>query len=275
MNSIFCTLAAGFVLVTATRADLVITLMGAAPDGAGVKVGRPAGETLSATSARLKSNKAIVNGVQESDRDFGQTFTTGAEGFFLDRITAKLGPLPIAAGVFGAEVSVQLFEVSGTGTVNNNGTTSGKVADWSADPRVDDFIEGETYTSLTVARQGRLPAFMLPGQLMVLNFVRGDRVKLKPNTQYGFLFMFDSAAVDRSLSFETVYWGDYAKGHAIRREASGDVVQRSAVEPTTKAGTKSDVYSDMVFWVEGSDVPAATEVVTAGAADSPLPLPRR
>ncbi len=275
MKIFLTSLAAVFTLVASAGADVVITLTGTEPAGAAVKVGKPTGKQTSATSARFKSNKSVVNGVTESDRDFGQTFMTGAEGFFLDRITTKLGPLPIGEGVFGAEVSVQLFEVSGTARVNDNGTKTGKVAEWCEDPRVDDFMEGEVYTSLGVARLGRLPAFLMPGQLVVLNFVKGDRVRLKPNTQYGFLFMFNSAAPDRALSFETAYWADYAQGHAIRREASGDVVRRSAVEPTTRAGTKSDVFSDMVFWVEGSDAGSATAVVTSGGGDVPLPLPKQ
>ena len=278
MNVTFASLTVAGALVLSTSAEVVVTLRGSEPEGAAVKVANVGAGMASSTSARFKSTKAVVNGVMETNRDFGQTFTTGAEAFVLDRITVKLGEQAIAASVFGAEVSVQIFEISGHATVNDNGTTTGKLVPWSDDPRVDDFIEGETYAPLTLARTGRLPAFLVPGQFMVLNFLKADRVKLKPNTQYGYLFMFDSAAPDRSLSFATVYWSDYSGGHAIRREISAlaDMAKRAAAQPTTKAGNKSDVFSDGIFWVEGSEAAATASVVTsASPTDAWLPLPRR
>ncbi len=267
-------------LVGSASADLVVTLRGTEPDGAAVKLAQPAKEPLSATSARFKASKTVRDRAGESDRDLGQTFLTGDEGFFLDRITFLLGAQPIAPSVFGAKVSVQLFEISGTATVNDNGTKTGNLASWSDDPRVDDFIVGERYTTLATATKARMPAFLMPGQFVVLNFREGDRISLKPNTRYGFLFMFDEAAPDRSLAFATSYWGEHADGHAIRREGAvlADVKKRTATQPTTKAGTKSDVFSDLVFWVEGSDTaPADQAIATANTAadEGPLPLPKR
>jgi hypothetical protein len=281
MKITLASLAAIAAFACPASADVVITLAGSAPEGSAVKIAQPGKGMTSSTSARFKSNKTVINGVAESDRDFGQTFTTGDAGYFLDRITVQLGNQPITAGVFGAKVSVQLFEVSGKATVNDNGTKTDRVAEWSEDPRVDDFIEGETYTPLGIAREGRLPAFLIPGQLLVLNFRAADRLKLKPNTQYGFLFMFDEAGPDRSLSFSTAYWSEYEGGHAIRRDGAtaADTAQRTTKPPTTKAGTKSDVYSDVSFWVEGSDLASAADVgpVTASAnpPDGVLPLPKR
>ncbi len=285
MKLILTSVLSGLLLASSASADLIVTLAGSEPEGSGVKISKPVKGQSSSTSVRFKTNKAEG----ETDRDFGQTFTTGEEGFYLDRITLKLGTQPIAPSVFGAHVSVQLFEVSGNAVVNDNGTKTGKVADWCDDPRVDDFMDGETYTSVAISRSGRMPAFLKPSQLVVLNFRAADRAKLKPKTQYGFLFMFDESAPDRALAFATNYWSDYAGGHAIRRDGDipADMEQRGAIHPTTKAGTKSDVYSDAIFWVEGSD--AAPESPTAqvdsddqaaaaastAQASGPLPLPKQ
>ena len=276
MKITFPSLAAAIALTGSASADLVVTPTGSEPTGPAIKIVQASKDAQSATTARFKTNKAAA----ESNRDFGQTFTTGADGFFLDRITLKLATQPVAPSVFGANVSVQLFEVSGRATINNNGTETGKVAPWSDDPRVDDFLEGETYTSLGVARGGMLPAFMVPGQHLVLNFRKADRQKLKPNTQYGFLFMFDEGGADRGLSFVTSYWSAYEGGHAIRREGEvpPDMTKRALGLPTTKAGTKSDVHSDIVFWVEGSDIASASGAVATvepAMSDPALPLPSR
>ena len=275
----------GLIFAASSSADLVVTLTGSEPAGGAVKISKPVKEQSSSTSARFRANKEEG----ETDRDFGQTFTTGDEGFYLDSITLKLGTQPIAPSVFGARVSVQLFEVSGNAVVNDNGTKTGKVADWCDNPRVDDFIEGETYTSIGLARSGQMPAFLKPSQLVVLNFRDAERLKLKPKTQYGFLFMFDESAQDRAVAFATNYWSDYAGGHAIRRDGDipADTEEHAAKQPTTKAGTKSDVYSDAIFWVEGSDAapesptaqvnsddqPAATG--STAQTSGPLPLPKQ
>ena len=288
MKLSFPSLVAAVALAVPASADVVVTLTGSEPEGGWVKISNPAKGVDSSTSARFKSNKAVVSGVAETDRDFGQTFRTGDEGFVLERITVKLGDQAIAPSVFGADVSIQLFEVFGEPIINDNGTTEGKVSTWSDDPRVDDFIESESYKPLAMARTGRLPAYLMPGQLMVFNFRKASRVRLRPNTQYAYVFMFDSAATDRALSFATVYWSDYDGGHAIRRDSSIPKAfnQRSISQPTTKAGTKSDVFSDAVFWVEGSDIdaeanavlrPDSNAVVTIDSKDpdSALPLPMK
>lgn len=285
MKLILTSVLSGLLLVCTASADLVVTLTGSEPEGGAVKISKPVKGQSSSTSVRFKTNKAEG----ETDRDFGQTFTTGNEGYYLDRITLKLGTQPIAPSVFGAHVSVQLFEVSGTAVLNDNGTKTGKVADWCDDPRVDDFMDGETYASVGIARSGRMPAYLRAGQFVVLNFRAAERVKLKPKTQYGFLFMFDESAPDRAVAFATNYWSDYAGGHAIRRdgEIAADMEQRGAKQPTTKAGTKSDVYSDAIFWVEGSDTPSESPTAGVDSADQSaatasttqaagrLPLPKK
>ena len=59
------------------------------------------------------------------DRDLGQTFQTGPEGFRIGAITVRVQPVDVAgADPAGARVSVQLLRVSGPPRVNPNGTTA-------------------------------------------------------------------------------------------------------------------------------------------------------
>ena len=59
------------------------------------------------------------------DRDLGQTFTTGDEGFTLRAITVRLQPVDVAgADPSGAAVSLQLLRVEGEARVADNGTTA-------------------------------------------------------------------------------------------------------------------------------------------------------
>ncbi|GAB5559339.1 MAG: hypothetical protein SynsKO_09860 [Synoicihabitans sp.] len=59
------------------------------------------------------------------DRDLGQTFRVGDEGFVLGAITVRLQPVDVAkADPAGAKVSIQLMRVTGTPRINPNGTTA-------------------------------------------------------------------------------------------------------------------------------------------------------
>ncbi|MDB4473450.1 hypothetical protein N9023_00460 [Opitutaceae bacterium] len=59
------------------------------------------------------------------DRDLGQTFTVGGDGFHFSAVTVRLQPVDVAkADPAGAKVSIQLMRVTGTPRVNHNGTTA-------------------------------------------------------------------------------------------------------------------------------------------------------
>lgn len=59
------------------------------------------------------------------DRDLGQTFRVGEDGFYLTAITVRLQPVNVAkADPTGAKVSVQLLKVTGEASVNDNGTNA-------------------------------------------------------------------------------------------------------------------------------------------------------
>jgi hypothetical protein len=233
---------------------IVATLAAEAPSGADVRIAAPAKGKTQSTSLRTKTKRELRDGQAERDRDLGQTFTTGDASETLERITVLLGPDEIKEGVLGSAVSVQLFEVGGTPKINDNGTTTGKVAPGTDDPRADDFIEGETFKSLGVASGARLPALMKPGQFLTLSFVGKRRLLLKPGTQYGFLIVLDEPAEGRALPLATEYWGNYSGGHGIRREGvpafPTDMKARSEITPGTKGFPDVDTWRDLVFYIE-------------------------
>lgn len=153
------------------------------------------------------------------DRDLGQTFTVpDGEPFRLDAITVRVGPS--GYGTFdhrmagGARVSLQIMTVSGTPRINDNGTRSGTVSKaYPNEPRADDYITGESYEHLIVARGGVLPKELtlggpVPGDpdrtynttepttrslgtLLRFDLVGDAEITLQPDHRYAFLMMFD------------------------------------------------------------------------------------
>ena len=163
------------------------------------------------------------------DRDLGQVFKTGKEGFRLGAVTVRLQPVDVAeADAAGAEVSVQIMKVTGNSVINHNGTT-GELApngtskfrkaavtnaqwftyatDWPHDPDdrntphrwpvmqyTDDFIEGETFEHIGLASGGIIPAGLDTNDYMRWEFTGESQVLLQPETTYAILFMFDEPA---------------------------------------------------------------------------------
>jgi hypothetical protein len=229
-----------------------------------------------------------------------------------------------------AKVSVQLMKVTGTPVIHHNGTTAteapngtsvwegggpwhGKsftnarwstfATDWAHDPDdanhpyrwpimhySDDFIEGETYHHIGVARGGVIPASLALNDYLRWEFSGDARFQLEPNTRYAFLFMFDEPAapgVRRNipLSNKNVIPGGalkdvYPDGHAIRREGSSmnreevfvydlndkaqveasrksatfpsDPEARMAIQPGTLGYPDVDTYRDLYFIIEAA-----------------------
>ena len=192
------------------------------------------------------------------DRDLGQTFTTGAEGFRLGAVTVRLQPVDVRGGgdPAGAPVSLQLLRVHGTPRVNDNGTPAASEGEpptrpawetyawqyphdpndrnapdrWPLMHASDDFLEGETYEHLMLASGG-----VVPGDLGLDDFLRWDltgesEVFLEPDTTYAILFLFDEPAppgVARNLPLSNMNvlpggkLGDaFPGGHMIRRDGS-------------------------------------------------------
>lgn len=183
-----------------------------------------------------KFDPMIKKHYYDRDRDLGQTFRTGATGFYLSAITLRtgFGSRPFRGGSNGAEVFVQIFNASGTPVVNNNGTTTKPPGTkWQTfaptQPDTDDCLTGETYTNLRVVRGGFLPQLTNPatdpmgektakGKYLRFALTGEDAVYLEPDTTHGFFVSFASPASERAMRFANNFMGDYSGGHGVRRE---------------------------------------------------------
>ena len=249
----------------AAPATLRVINVESPPRGPKVRISQPYGRR-GPTSFRLTTDvernlkqspsaaDAKYNGGKywKRDRDLGQTFTIpDGEPFRLDAITLRVGPSGYGtfehSGAGGAKVSLQIMSVLGTPQINDNGTISGTVSKaYPNDPRADDYITGETYKHLIVARGGVLPTQLTlggpvpndpvrtynttkpttlsTGTMLRFDLLGDAEIVLHPKRTYAFLVMFDKPAASRALpldnwdNFETM--GAYADGHAIRREGS-------------------------------------------------------
>lgn len=183
------------------------------------------------------------------DRDLGQTFTyTGSNRVKLDAITVRtgFGDNVIRPDMYGQAVSIQIFRVSGTPVLNDNGSPNGVEAlhgfphdrPGQAIPSSrDDYYTGETYTSLTVIRGAVFPSKAafgfsatatvdpnhanLKGRFLRWDLTGNDEVAFEPGERYAFLFMIDEAGNNRGFTLANNYTGSYAGGHGIRRDGSG------------------------------------------------------
>ena len=122
-----------------TPASLTLTEVPAPPTGPTVRLQQLLRDETGPTSMRYyaprtgaptKTDTWVYGGKGQGtaryyyrDRDLGQTFTTGPEGFRVSAITVRLQPVDVAgADPSNARVSVQLFRVEGQGRIEDNGT---------------------------------------------------------------------------------------------------------------------------------------------------------
>jgi hypothetical protein len=182
------------------------------------------------------------------DRDLGQTFThAGRTPARLRAITVRtaFGSNVVRPGTFGQAVSLQLFRVTGTPRVHDNGTVAPASAlhGFPHDRRGqaipaerDDYYVGERFEPLAVLRGARFPApqeFGLPDATRpdpghpalkgrYLRFdVSGTDLVLEPGAVYAFLVLIDHAGDDRGFTLANHYVGHYSGGHGIRRDGNG------------------------------------------------------
>ncbi|TVR51753.1 MAG: DNRLRE domain-containing protein [Puniceicoccaceae bacterium] len=234
------------------------------------------------------------------DRDLGQIFTVPAGAptpLYLQAVTLRVGPAPTAneGGAGGAAVSMQLYEISGTPTINTNTTTGGDPARWStfAPERAtsDDFIEGQVYSLLAIASGGTLPADIGTGDYMRWELGGSGRIRLEPGKQYAWMVLFDEPAEDRGLALANrntagqanpIPFGPMPGGYGFRRDGSStafnDVffnpddsedmarglasaifpaqrAERLAITPGTLGYPDVDTYRDFVFWIHANSAP--------------------
>lgn len=116
------------------------------------------------TSVRNDSSETIEwkpgDGYYQRNRDLGMIFNPLVD-MTLDAIVLRTSNSYKAAkaGASGAAVIMQIYEVSGTPVLNNNGTGKGDVAEgrFQSTHAADDFVEGVTYVPLLLATGGTFP----------------------------------------------------------------------------------------------------------------------
>jgi hypothetical protein len=181
--------AIGIILLSSATlwAELTVSIVATPPTGDRVIASQPLGRK-GPTSIRYFAEQSALRRPGQSpnpqdpnagkywlhDRDLGQTFTTppGPQQYKLDAITLRVGVTSSTVGIEGArkaKVSLQLYKVTGTPVINDNGTTGGTQFSKAYILKetmgmADDYITGETYTSLTVARGGILPDPLSAGE---------------------------------------------------------------------------------------------------------------
>lgn len=184
------------------------------------------------------------------DRDLGQTFRIESNmPYKMVSVTVRLGfgTNVVRPEMYGKELSLQLFEVSGNPVLNNNGSGPDDEAfhgfphnrgDEYIDPLRDDFFEGETYKTILVIRGFHFPwkkdfgiindtAFISPddqrlkGKYLKFLLPDGLNVILEPGKTYAFLIMIDKSGKNTGFTLANNYMGSYEAGHAIRRDGNG------------------------------------------------------
>lgn len=183
------------------------------------------------------------------DRDLGQTFTfiSGREGR-LKSITVKLGfgNNVIRPGMYGQNLSLQIFEVTGEPSINDNGSSKGikafhgfphnRYADQIPGDR-DDFVTGEKYVEIALIRNFIFPLKsefgftpdneispddkVLKGKLLTFILPEKSNILLEPGKHYAFLIMIDKKGDDHGFTLANHYYGAYSGGHGIRRDGNG------------------------------------------------------
>jgi hypothetical protein len=228
------------------------------------------------------------------DRDLGQIFTIPSNltaPLYLRAVTLRVGPMPNAneGGADGASVSMQLFEVHGEPVIHDSGTSGTDSSRWrtfdSSRATTDDYVIGQSFVSLGVARGGTLPDGIAPHDYLQWRLHGDATIRLEPGGTYAFMVLFDEPAEGRGLALanrntagwaEPVPFGPYPGGYAIRRmgESSrfedvffnpedrddaavgfaaatlpAELAMRAAIVPGTVGYPDVDTYRDFVFWI--------------------------
>ncbi len=153
-------------------------------------------------------------GYFQRNRDLGQTFSIPEDtSFILDAIVLRTGNSSSAVkqGALFAEVYLQLFEVLGEPSINDNGTLVGATSKHGFTPnhRADDYLEGIEYRSILIASEGLFPAIgptdQNGGQTAHLHYLRWDligdnEIRLEGGRRYAFLVGFAEAAPERRFT---------------------------------------------------------------------------
>ncbi len=112
--------------------------------------------------ADLEWKPASDDGYFQRNRDLGQVFNLPAGATIkIDSIVLRTGnsSTAVKSGAPNAPVFLQIFEVTGTPVINDNGTPVGtrSTHGFNTNHRTDDFLDGLTYTSLMLTSGGTFP----------------------------------------------------------------------------------------------------------------------
>ena len=169
---------------------------------------------------------------------------TPEETFTLDAVVLRTGngSLAYLPATPGAGVFVQFFELTGTPTVDDNGTPPGTPSThgFSDNHRTDDRLTGVTYDSLRVAGGGVMPELPGDGKLTYLKWdlTGEDELTFGAGRRYAFVIGFadpggepgnerNFTLANRNLAADPGPPGlntgadTYERGWAVRREGRG------------------------------------------------------
>ncbi len=202
--------------------------------------------------ANLGGNTSVRNGTPlkwkrqgyfQRNRDLGQVFTV-ERPFTLDAVILRTGNGRVAflPGTAGVPLFLQLFEVRGTPSIDDNGTPPGRNAThgFSTNHRCDDFIRGVTYAPLFVASGGAMPDLSRSGggKLVYLKWdlAGGAERWLEGGERYAFMVGISEPGPSRGFTLAnrnnaastappslTDREDTYHGGWGLRREGNGKV----------------------------------------------------
>ena len=199
-----------------------------------------ASNTGGSTSVR-RENRATLDwktqGYFQRSRELGQVFNLPAgEKIKLDAIVLRTGnsSSAILEGTGEAPVYLQVFEVIGTPTINDNGTPQGTDAThgFTTNHRADDFIDGVTYQSLVVATGGNFPDLDAttqnggqPGHLRYLRWdlTGTDELTLQGGKRYLFIVGFTIDSPDQGFTLGNDNLASSPAAPELRTDDNGTV----------------------------------------------------
>jgi hypothetical protein len=224
------------------------------PDSSRLAAIQPNANGSGSTSVRNESKKSLEwkrQGYFQRNRDLGQVFSV-LNDCLLEAIVLRTGPSDKAVldQTPGAPVFLQLFEVTGTPVIDDNGTPQGTQAKhgFSSNHRCDDWLSGVQYKSLQIIKGGNFPNITptfsngksVNGEEGKMYYMRwkftGKPITLQKGKRYAFIVGLETsgtglgftlanvntAGVDAPPALADIHDG-YVKGWGIRREGDGSL----------------------------------------------------
>ncbi len=171
------------------------------------------GGTTSVRRVDEDNLKWKTQGYYQRNRELGQIFNIpGDTSFVLESIVLRTGNSANAVleGAPGSPMYIQLFEVIGEPTINDNNTPPGTESThgFNTNHRTDDYLEGVTYHSIGIFGGGIFPDFQptnedggQPGHLRYMRWnIQEAEVVLQGGKRYAFMVGFEQNGPDRGFS---------------------------------------------------------------------------